>query len=55
MCIRDSWRGTGGEPEAKYIAWDHDYRGMTKQTSVLYFDETKCSKDHDYWARLRIL
>ena len=29
----------------------HDYRGMTKQTSIVYFDETKCKKkEDDYWA-----
>ncbi len=53
--IEANWRGTGGEPESKYIYWDHDYRGMTKQTSIVYFDETKCKKEEDYWARMRLL
>ena len=53
--IEANWRGTGGEPDAKYIAWDHDYRSMSKQTSLVYFDETKCSMNEDYWARMRLL
>lgn len=32
------WRGMGGEPEAKYIEFDHEYRDITKQTSILYLD-----------------
>ena len=53
--IEANWRGTGGEPDSKYLYWDHDYRSMSKQTSIVYFDETKCKKENDYWARMRLL
>ena len=53
--IEANWRGTGGEPESKYLYWDHDYRAMTKQTSMVYFDETNGKAENDYWARMRLL
>ena len=30
------WRGMGGEPEARYIEFSHEYRDITKQCSLLY-------------------
>ena len=32
------WRGIGGDEESQYIHWEHDYRDMSKQTSLLYLD-----------------
>ena len=51
-----NWRGTGGEPDAKYLSWDHDWRALTKQTSFVYFDQTDGSPiEQDYWARMRLI
>jgi hypothetical protein len=49
------WRGTGGDEEAKYCSFGHDYRDMTKQTSLLFFDETEGPIQDDYWARMYLL
>lgn len=46
------WRGTGGDEEAKYVSFQHDYRDMTKQCSLLFFDETDGSIDSDYFAQM---
>ena len=53
--IEANWRGTGGEPESKYLYWDHDYRAMTKQTSMIFFDTTDGEIEDDYWASMRLL
>ena len=53
--IEANWRGTGGEPESKYLSWDHDWRGLSKQTSMMYLDETEMGRYDDYWCRMRML
>ena len=54
------WRGLGGDEDAHYIHWEHDYRDLTKQTSLLYLDrgasgDLKDRMTSDYWLRLWIL
>jgi len=39
------WRGMGGEPEARYIEFSHEYRDITKQCSLLYLDRGEDNKD----------
>jgi len=34
----DNWRGLGGDEKAKYIEFDHEYRDITKQTSLLVLE-----------------
>ena len=53
----DQWRGLGGDEESAYIHWEHDYRDMTKQTSLLYLDrgEDNIEPYKDYWLKLWIL
>jgi len=34
----DEWRGLGGDMQAKFIEFEHEYRTITKQTSFLYLD-----------------
>ena len=53
------WRGLGGDEDAHYIHWEHDYRDMaTKQTSLLYLDRGASGglkedrMTSDYWLRL---
>ena len=33
-----NWRGMGGEPEAKFIEFNHEYRDITKQCSFLVLE-----------------
>ena len=53
------WRGIGGDEDASYIHWEHDYRDMTKQTSLLYLDRGASGDlvdpSSDYWLKLWIL
>lgn len=53
------WRGMGGDEDASYIHWEHDYRDMTKQTSLLYLDRGASGDlvdpSSDYWLKLWIL
>lgn len=51
----EQWRGTGGDEEAKYIEFEHDWRDVTKQTSMLYIDETDAPMHEDYYLRLWVL
>ena len=53
--VEANWRGTGGEPESKYLEWEHDWRGLSKQTSMMYFDQTNGKPIEDYWARMRLI
>lgn len=39
------WRGMGGEPEAKFIEFNHEYRDITKQCSLLYLNRGEDNKD----------
>jgi hypothetical protein len=34
----ESWSAPGGEEDAPYIEWEHEYRDMTKQVKFLYFN-----------------
>ncbi len=34
-----AWRGIGGDEEAPYLAYDHDWYRLTKQTSIVFFDD----------------
>ena len=34
-----AWRGIGGDEEAPYLAWDHDWYRLSKQTSMIFFDD----------------
>lgn len=34
----ENWRGIGGDESAKYIHLDHEYRTITKQTSILILE-----------------
>ena len=51
------WRGMGGEPEAKYIEWNHEYRDITKQCSLLYLDrgEDRTDPFEDRYLHLWVL
>ena len=49
------WRGLGGDEDAQYIHWEHDYRDMSKQTSLLYLDKNDKDVDLDYWLKLWVL
>lgn len=51
----DQWRGTGGEEEAKFLSFDHDWRDMTKQCSLLFFDETAGPISDDYYAQMYLV
>ena len=51
----EQWRGTGGDEEAEYISYDHDWRDITRQTSMLYIDETDGPMSDDYYLSLWIL
>ena len=51
----EQWRGTGGDEEAKYIEFEHDWRDITKQSSMLYIDETDAPMHQDYYLRLWVL
>ena len=51
----DLWRGTGGDEEAKYCSFKHDWRDMTKQTSLLFFDETDGPISDDYFAQMYLV
>lgn len=48
------WRGMGGEPEAKYISFNHEYRDLTKQCSLVTFIGEEDPRS-DEWIRLWIL
>jgi hypothetical protein len=39
------WRGMGGEPEAKFIEFTHEYRDITKQCSFLVLERGEDNKD----------
>ena len=32
------WRGLGGEKDEQWCVYDHEYRDVTRQCSILYFD-----------------
>ena len=49
------WRGLGGDEDAQYIHWEHDYRDMSKQTSLLFIDKNDKDMNLDYYLRLWIL
>ena len=53
------WRGIGGDEDSQYIHWEHDYRDMSKQTSLLYLDRGASGDlvdpNSDYWLKLWIL
>ena len=51
----DQWRGTGGDEEQKYIEFEHDWNDITRQTSMLYIDETDAPMHQDYYLRLWVL
>lgn len=51
----DQWRGTGGEEEAKFLSFEHDWRDMTKQCSLLFFDETAGPISDDYYAQMYLV
>lgn len=34
----DAWEGHGGEEEAPFLEWEHEYRDVSKQVKFLYFD-----------------
>ena len=51
----EQWRGTGGDEEAKYIEFKHDWRDITKQSSMVYIDETDAPMHQDYYLRLWVL
>ena len=51
----EQWRGTGGDEEAEYISYDHDWRDITRQTSMLYVDETDGPMSDDYYLNLWVL
>lgn len=51
----DLWRGTGGDEEAKYVSFNHDWRDMTKQCSLLFFDETDGPISDDYYAQMYLV
>jgi len=51
----DQWRGTGGDEEADYIHLEHDWRDITRQSSMLYIDETDGPMTDDYYLSLWIL
>tara|TARA_B100000085_G_scaffold209451_1_gene193408 strand:- start:1445 stop:2329 length:885 start_codon:yes stop_codon:yes gene_type:complete len=48
------WRGMGGEPEAKYVSYGHEYRDLTKQCSLVTFIGEEDPRI-DEWLRLWIL
>ena len=52
-----AWRGIGGEEEAKYLHFDHEYRDLTRQTSFLKLEgETQDNlANSDRWLDLWIL
>jgi hypothetical protein len=41
----NNWRGLGGEPEAKFIEFNHEYRDITKQCSLLLLERGEDNKD----------
>lgn len=52
----DNWRGMGGEEDAKFLSWNHDYRDFSRQCSLLYIVKNPEFEDeHDYFLRLRLL
>lgn len=36
--LEDEWRGLGGEQDEQWCIYDHEYRDITRQCSILYFD-----------------
>jgi hypothetical protein len=34
----DAWTGYGGEEEAPFLEWEHEYRDVTKQVKFIYMD-----------------
>ena len=51
----EHWRGTGGDEEAKFLSFNHDWRDMTKQCSLLFFDETDGPISDDYFAQMYLV
>lgn len=48
------WRGMGGDAEAKYISYGHEYRDLSKQCSIVTFIGEDDPRS-DEWIRLWIL
>lgn len=37
--LETQWRGLGGEPDEQWVIYDHEYRDVTRQCSILYLDK----------------
>lgn len=53
----DAWVGHGGEEEAPFLEWNHEYRDVTKQVQFLYLDTDKGENrpEEDWYLKLWFL
>ena len=53
----DAWTGYGGEEEAPFLEWSHEYRDVSKQVNFLYFesDDTGARPEEDWYLKLWFL
>lgn len=53
----DAWTGHGGEEEAPFLEWNHEYRDVSKQVKFLYLDNTenKMNPKDDWYLLLWFL
>jgi hypothetical protein len=53
----DAWTGYGGEEEAPFLEWEHEYRDISKQVNFLYLDTDKGAKrpEEDWYLKLWFL
>jgi hypothetical protein len=53
----DAWVGHGGEEEAPFLEWNHEYRDVTKQVQFLYLDTNNGENrpEEDWYLQLWFL
>ena len=53
----DAWVGHGGEEEAPFLEWNHEYRDVTKQVQFLYLDTNNGENrpEEDWYLKLWFL
>lgn len=53
----DAWTGFGGEEEAPFLEWNHEYRDVTKQVKFIYMDTDKGQNrpEEDWYLKLWFL